>query len=344
MIVTHQNPDWDAIFSVYLIKIVEDLPVRFVNTGNPDRDLLNKAAWVVDTGGGLFDHHHLKGDAAVSTCAAKLVWEYLLREGDLILYLEPLVHQVFLGDIGKNPQSNHDGIHALLSAYKSDIKEREGRFATDEEILEFGLEMAGYIDLYLANGGYSQVFGINEIIEGYLYNPASSPAGATEMRKELQRLLDFRHAQQEIIEDELTDKVVYKSDDERVWAIYNGSVGHSIAAYEQGAWLVVFQSEGIELPGGTTYPIGISRAFEATEPHAGQLVDGVFERIRYSDDPRLQSIAEIIGDGSNEGDFFRHNAGFFAGSGTPKAPVYRDSPPDLDLSVLAFLIDTEWDR
>ena len=52
MIVTHTSPDLDAIASVWLLKRfgnMENEPVGFVNTGNPDQEMLSKAKAVVDT-------------------------------------------------------------------------------------------------------------------------------------------------------------------------------------------------------------------------------------------------------------------------------------------------------
>ena len=63
MIVTHTNPDMDAITGVWLLKRfggLEDEPVKFVNTGNPDVEMLDKAVAVVDTGGGKGKHRACK--------------------------------------------------------------------------------------------------------------------------------------------------------------------------------------------------------------------------------------------------------------------------------------------
>jgi len=81
-IVTHYNPDLDAITSVWLIKRLmkgwEDTEVSFVPAGetifgkkvDSDANIIH-----VDTGLGRFDHHNLRED----TCAAKLVWEHLKK-------------------------------------------------------------------------------------------------------------------------------------------------------------------------------------------------------------------------------------------------------------------------
>ena len=52
MIITHVSPDLDALVSVWLLKRydgMDEASIEFVNTGNPDPDLLAKAEAVVDT-------------------------------------------------------------------------------------------------------------------------------------------------------------------------------------------------------------------------------------------------------------------------------------------------------
>lgn len=102
-IITHINPDPDAITSVWLLRRFEkelsEASVKFVNAGetidgNPadtNSDIIH-----VDTGGGQFDHH----DTNERTCAAKRILDYLqnkyeyLREDEA---LERLV-EVVIGD------------------------------------------------------------------------------------------------------------------------------------------------------------------------------------------------------------------------------------------------------
>lgn len=80
IIVTHMNPDLDAICSVWLLRRFDsdfkDARVVFVPAGetyrnskvDSDPDIVH-----VDTGLGKFDHHQFKDD----TCAAELVFKYL---------------------------------------------------------------------------------------------------------------------------------------------------------------------------------------------------------------------------------------------------------------------------
>ena len=85
IIVTHISPDLDGIPAIWLLKKFHpefaNARVEFVPAGNntynnqpvdSDPDVVH-----VDDGGGRFDHHH----SNEFTCAAKLVYEYLIKEG-----------------------------------------------------------------------------------------------------------------------------------------------------------------------------------------------------------------------------------------------------------------------
>ena len=112
----------------------------FINMAAPDADLLAHATYVVDCGGvydpatGRFDHHQLGN--ANDTCAAYMVYEFLIFRKIEVEYLKPLVELVYQGDIFGSgaKQSQQLGIHALLSAYKHEKH-------TDLEILHWGFEL-----------------------------------------------------------------------------------------------------------------------------------------------------------------------------------------------------------
>lgn len=78
-IITHLNPDLDAICSVWLLKRFlpdyEDAEVKFIPAGvvplQGDKDTL-----YVDTGFGELDHHQ----TGERTCASKLVWKYIRKQ------------------------------------------------------------------------------------------------------------------------------------------------------------------------------------------------------------------------------------------------------------------------
>lgn len=294
MIVTHTNPDFDAICSVWLLKRfggLENESVEFVNTGNPDAEKLEKAAAVVDTGRKLdsinrrFDHHHLPGQDANDTCAAMQVYQSLKNFID-IAHLEPLVNLIFAGDTGRSEAnaSRELGLHAILSGYKAWFSEQNPDVRlSDEAILAYG-------------------FGLLDVLEVRLRKQAKARA-------------------------ELAEKTVYKSVDGLLWAIRHGSQGSTSAAYDEGARVVIFEGEPISVDGGTTYPIGIMRAGEWQEPHVGELA----ERVAVS-----KPFADEIGK------WFKHPAGFFAGRGTAKAPVFE--PVEIDIAALAEAVDATWLR
>lgn len=294
MIVTHMNPDLDAICGTWLLKRfggLENEPVEFVSTGNPDAEKLEKAVAVVDTGRQSdsikrrFDHHHLPGQDANDTCAAMQVYQSLKHFAE-IAHLEPLISLIFAGDTGRSEAtaSRELGLHALLSGYKAQFTEQNPNVRlSDEAILAYG-------------------FGLLDILEVRLRKQAEART-------------------------ELAEKTVYKSDDGLVWAIRHGSQGSTSAAYDEGARVVVFEGQPIEVDGGTTYPVGIMRAGEWTEPNVGELA----ERVAVS-----KPFADEIGK------WFKHPAGFFAGRGTAKAPVFE--PVEIDIAALAEAIDATWLR
>ena len=294
MIITHVNPDFDAIASVWLLKRFTNLEseeIVFVNTGNPDKELLEKAVAVVDTGkvydpGNLrFDHHHLVD--ANMTCAALQVYQWIYSHNPTF-YIGSLINLVFEGDTGRSGAnfSRELGIHALLSGFKASFKERN-EIATDQLILDYGFSILDTLALRLKNQAKAR--------------------------------------------EELAEKVVYKSEDSLVWAIKHGSAGSSFAAFDEGARIVVFEGEPIQLAEGTTYPIGVMRVGEWQEPRVGELVGEVINNNTLN----VEVLTELKS-------WFCHPGGFFAGRGTAKAPVFN--PVIIDLNELAQLIDKEWIR
>ena len=91
MIVTHKNPDWDAITSVWILKNFlpgfENAKVEFVQAGTVFTGSVLASAEVieivdgkeiihVDTGLGPLDHHQTSD---MDTCAASLAWSYVRK-------------------------------------------------------------------------------------------------------------------------------------------------------------------------------------------------------------------------------------------------------------------------
>jgi hypothetical protein len=96
-IVTHIGPDLDAITSIWLIKTFfpdwEEAILAFVPAGLtlqgmvPDSD---PEIWHVDTGLGKYDHHQDNRD----TCAAKLVYEDIVKRGKGSDALDRMLHVI----------------------------------------------------------------------------------------------------------------------------------------------------------------------------------------------------------------------------------------------------------
>src|SRR3989339_974750 len=80
IIVTHTNPDLDAVAAVWIVKRFwrgwEQADIQFVPAGEtwPHDKMLVEGEHIVhvDTGFGPFDHHQSNED----TCAAEKVWQH----------------------------------------------------------------------------------------------------------------------------------------------------------------------------------------------------------------------------------------------------------------------------
>lgn len=125
----------------------------------------------------------------------------------------------------------------------------------------------------------------------------------------------------------LTTHTVYTSADGLVVALKDAPQGATFAAHEAGARLVLFASE---LP-GPSYARGVMRGGEGTDVHCGALV------------------AKIAGDVATPArvaceldTWYRHEAGFFAGKGTAKAPCGDEM--ECSIVDIAALIDQAWQR
>lgn len=305
MIITHTSPDWDAIGAVWLLKRyggIADAPVAFVNTGNPDRALLDAAAAVVDTGREYdpkrrrFDHHQFEGAAANDDCATSLVYADVVNPTRMHFYLDPLVKLIFEGDTGK-PGANLSrtvGIHALLSHYKNGPQR-----PTDEAILEYGM-------------------GLLDALATHLHGRAMA-------------------------RQSLDTHTVYQSKDGLVRGLYGAPQGATFAAFDEGARLVVFASEGPE-----TNACGVMRGGEGQEPDCGALVRDILARY-----PQVavggyaggtQAEMDAVGEAMRAelARWFLHPAGFFAGRGTQKAP--DPTPLTASVAIIAGALDFAWHR
>lgn len=303
-IVTHTQPDFDAIGGAWLLLRYwwpqASLNFRFVNTGNPDREVLAQADAVVDTGKAYdpdkmrFDHHQLPGGESNATCATRMVYEWLYlwcedktKELDAI---KPLVDLIFAGDTGR-PEANESrmiGIHAALSGEIARLREKYGH---DTATIDYGIMRYGLCLL--------------DNIGGRLVRQA-------ETRQNLSKV------------------VTWKSEDNRLWAIQNGKTADTFAAFDEGTELVVFVAEPIETESGFTYPVGISRAMESSTD-TGALVNRAIG-ITLTDTPVNDELKS----------WYMHPAGFFSGRGTGKAPDMRK--PVVSAEELAKVIESVWSR
>ena len=101
-IVTHLNPDLDAITSVWLLQRFmpgfSDAEVKFVPAGLNSKKQFSKGELLsidhgpsstdqlwVDTGSGELDHHQEN----VKTCAAVLPWEHILQKTNVQVTQDP---------------------------------------------------------------------------------------------------------------------------------------------------------------------------------------------------------------------------------------------------------------
>lgn len=301
MIVTHTSPDWDAIGAVWLLKRyggLADEPIVFVNTGNPDQDILARALAVVDTGRvldperGRFDHHQLPGAEANTCCATSLVFQWLKTDAADLEWLAPLIDLIYAGDTGQARYgadwSRVVGLHALLSAMKLQKPD-------DQLLLAFCFDLLDMLDAHLR------------------------------ARHEARLALDAH--------------TVYCSDDGLVVALKDAPPHATSAAHEAGARLVLFQSSG-----EGTNAIGVMRGGEQREPHCGDLVRAILD---YAPAIRMAQTAATTPQAAQAlfdelASWYLHEAGFFAGRGTAKAPVPR--PVEADLRDIAAAIDAAWSR
>ncbi|KKU06595.1 MAG: hypothetical protein UX10_C0028G0023 [Candidatus Magasanikbacteria bacterium GW2011_GWA2_45_39] len=154
-IVTHLNPDQDAVFSVWLIKRFfpgwADADVKFVPAGEtlnhlpPDEnpDIIH-----VDTGLGKFDHHHT-GDKAV--CAASLVLQYIKQhrfirrnsvDEQALDRIIAIVLEVDHAQERSWPDPTHDRYEFFLESILDGLKSlpaKEKGDAKSQAVISFGL-------------------------------------------------------------------------------------------------------------------------------------------------------------------------------------------------------------
>ena len=132
-IVTHADPDLDAIVSAWIAQDflfqAHESEVLFVSRNVPEKLMLH-ADCLVDVGNTYFpenyrfDHKPPAFKNRNSTCATRLIWKHLLDTGVAVRHLEYLVEITYQGDTHRNSealkQSRIDGPHAKLKQLKTE--------------------------------------------------------------------------------------------------------------------------------------------------------------------------------------------------------------------------------
>lgn len=146
-IVTHSSPDFDAIAYLWLLKRFipkfKDAQIKLMPFPQIDQDVLEAADSVGDIGGiyhpdrWRFDHH-LSGNQSTNTCAAMMVWEYLLFLKIDVAYLSDLIEVIHQGDLAR---TDPIGIHALLWGAGLQKNPLTGQRLTDMEMIAIGFDL-----------------------------------------------------------------------------------------------------------------------------------------------------------------------------------------------------------
>jgi len=134
-IITHDNPDGDAIVSAWLAERFlfadEKVDILFVPRGRAlgclrPGDCLVDVGKTHDPARFLFDHKPPALPSRHDSCAAMLVWEHLLDQGKPVQHLKPLILAVLAWDsfkrrkefFGLASASKQTGFHAVLDTAK----------------------------------------------------------------------------------------------------------------------------------------------------------------------------------------------------------------------------------
>lgn len=163
IIATHTNPDLDAAAAVWLVKRFfkdwEKAECEFVPAGETYGKKENEEVIHVDTGFGEFDHHQTDAD----TCAAKLVFEYVLQNKNLLAneknfhreVLERLVDEVNNIDHFRQvyyPEAANDRYNFLLVSILDGLNlVYNEKGSGDIQVVEFGLQALDGIYKILIN-------------------------------------------------------------------------------------------------------------------------------------------------------------------------------------------------
>ncbi len=190
---------------------------------------------------------------------------------------------------------------------------------------------AGDLGLDAHGAKESREFGIHALLSEMKHDKASDQEmlsyGCWLLDQLARRLERKQHAALAV-----RSSTVYISADKRLIALKDAAPGATFAAYDLGYDVVLFQSE-IETPDGTSHSIGAMRKSGVSDVHVGGLVERILSK----------PIPDLTYNTRDElSRWYRHEAGFFAGRGSSKAPVY--DLITVDLARIAQLLDIAWER
>jgi hypothetical protein len=304
-IVTHVNPDWDALTSAWLLRKffpgLSHADLRFASAKAPDPELLAGAAAVVDVGLKYdidtlrFDHHQEGFDP--NTSSSKLVFEFLKtcqhaqrfphRLEHIACWID-LVNMIDTGHRNAETQFSFSmGLHALLSSEKVRLARKCPRDEVFSRTAEWAFDM---LDL-------------------------------------LEEKLRYERTQKV----DLERKEIIWSSDRRFCVGFEVS---EMALFDAGAEVALVLGRPIAQPtGGLSFPITLSRAPGKKEPHMGQLVEHILEH--HASEINDSTRAELQR-------WWRHPTGFYAGRGTAKSPCTE--PICINARELGELLDRVWVR
>jgi hypothetical protein len=296
VIVTHQSPDFDAVGAVWLLKRYNDMEdgfVEFVNTGNPSLNILNQAEAVVDTGK-IYDPLILRFDH--HQLPGKAANETCATK------------QVYDYLLQKGRRIEH--LYPLI------------------ELIFFDDTGQTKKDCF-----QTQQVGIHSVLKGFSKTKQKDGTRSDYDTLEFgMSLLDCIDQNLKTISEarkSLEDHVVYRSKDNKLWALENASEDVSSAAFEQGADIVLFTSRA-RTDSGISHGIGLWRSLSCSEPDCGSLVDKLLQN---GADAWIKTEIRT---------WFKHPAGFYAGRGGLKAPCFE--PVLVPQIELAQLFDAVWER
>lgn len=184
-IVTHINPDLDAIVSVWLIKRFlptwEEAEIGFVSAGEVKNVDDNPDVLHVDTGLGKLDHHH----TGKYLSAGKLTWQYIQKKRQKINELEKnslqkLIEVATQIDNARElnwPEVKEDRFKFYLHSIISNLR---GLQETDEQVISFGFRALDAVLLGLKSKLNAQ----EELLNGIKFQSQWGKAIAVETSNE----------------------------------------------------------------------------------------------------------------------------------------------------------------